>query len=307
MKYQNNTYFIKSIILRLFLILCACLVIGYDGVAIEFKSIEKAPFIVQTNQIITNELWLAASAIIIDGTATDDLFLLGTVGVFPNDRSATNSNGVIQISGLCQNDVWALANSVVITGSIVEHTRAIATDAKFGGIFGKSVIVLSSTLNSDSNAVFNGDCLFFGNYVIANGTFAKKVKIVCQQVTLSGVFSGDVEIVASDIVVQPSAEFKGRILYTAPSEIKLSKEQLARMPDPPVRVMETIKKQERSLFAENQLWLFFMFMGAIPCAWLLNKMFPELAMRAISNLLNSFWLSVAPKAKVISLFSDAVR
>ncbi len=274
-----------------------------NTMAIEFKMLTSNEFLIPPEETISNELWLAAPSITIDGLARDDLFLFAGL----DDSSAvipqkTNTSGNINITGYCTKDLWALANKINITGKIEEHTRIAAKDITLQGNFGKSVVSIASTLASGSNAVFNEDAILLGNYVIADGYFKKNVKIIAQQITLSGVFMGDLEIVAKDVTVLPSAQFRGRLSYDAPSEIVLSDSQRSTMPSPPIRITEQEVKDKKTSSNQKQFWQLIMFLGALPCAWLLIRIFPQIAQNSMLALRNSFWQSMLVGLIIIAAF-----
>jgi hypothetical protein len=282
----------KKSLTLIFLFFFFCIASLHDAISLEFKVLHDKNFVVPAEETITNELWLAAPSISIDGLAGDDLFLLTWFDT-SYQEAETNSGGKIEIGGCCANDLWAMANTIVISGQIAEHARVIGKDVELKGVFGKSVLAISTTLNCNSNAIFNEHVMLFGNYVIATGTFNKNIKIVCQHATLSGRFLGDVDVAAADITIQPSASFRGRILYTSPSEIVLSQEQLSTMPEPPIRrADEQSEKQKKATTAEHHLWRLLMFISSLPCAWLLVKLFHGMADDSIFILRNSFWKSV---------------
>jgi hypothetical protein len=164
---------------------------------------------VSTNTVTTNELWQSADLIDFQGTARQDLFLLA-------DQ--------LKLGGTFDDDVWGGAASAQFTGTSKGSVRLAAhKSATIDGQIGQNLIVAvpnlnNSTIRISENSAVTGSAFCFGDNVIFEGT-ANDLTIYANKITLGGEVTGDVLLVASDIIVMNKAKIGGDLNYISSKEL----------------------------------------------------------------------------------------
>ena len=177
--------------------------------AIEF--IQTNQFTVVKGASISNETWVSAQTVTINGTAVNDLFTTAQA---------------VDLNGTFTGDVWSFGNNITAAGIFQNDVRLISKTAQIFGTIHGSVIASGTTVKIDRTAQIYGDLLCIGENIIIEGLVSGNVKILSPfnlqtRVTLGGKINGDVTIEAQDIVVLPGTILNGNLTYTAPGELVL--------------------------------------------------------------------------------------
>ncbi len=267
---------------------------------------------VQTNDFrlaagraLTDELWLMANSIVLDGDARDDVFLLApSLAAW----TANPRDGAIALSGAFQNDVWAAGNRIDLTGCIQDHARFMARTMILSGSIAKASIFLGNTIHVTRSADLSAAAWLMGEDVIVEGWVAGPLTLAGRNVTLAGVFLEDVEVTAQDLVIRPGTEIMGNLVYRGLSEF---------VPDNRVvihgRLVRAALPEQRPAFSPSALiyqgWLF---LGALLVGLLWLAIFPAVISRAVQQLQASVWrclvigslgLCLAPLALAAAIIS----
>lgn len=190
--------------------LALLVVTGATAPAIQFRTADA--YVLQSDQTVTEELWLVTGTADIRGTAEDDVFAVGNA--FDAASSTT-------LSGAFGNDVWAVANTVTVTGRVKEHGRLLANTVELGGRIGASLAAAGSSIRLAKASEVAGDAILFCENALLEGEVGGNLRLFAYSVTLSGKFAGNVRVVAEDIVVMPGTEIKGNLTYTSSKELFL--------------------------------------------------------------------------------------
>lgn len=169
-------------------------------------------------QAFTNEVWLLANRITLQGQAQDDVFLCAATEGWPG---AENSSGSIRIGGHCDNDVWALGNIIQMDGVVHDHARLLARTVSVTGVISNSALLGGTTVQLSKSSVSHADVLMFGENLIVEGRIHGNVTMLGTHVTLAGKVDKNARIIAQDIVVLPGAEIGGNLVYRAPRDLVL--------------------------------------------------------------------------------------
>ena len=185
-----------------------------SAVAPAIQIVNTDGFILNPGQTITNECWVTAKAVEVNGTLEDDFLAvcLGGPILFGN----------AWLRGAFHNDVWALGNSVEFTGTATEHARFFATsEIILGGKVGISAVAIGKAVTLTTNSVIDGDTLLVGQSVVVAGDIRGNLRVLAGTATLSGHIDGDVRVTADDIVVMPGTKIGGDLVYTSPKDLFL--------------------------------------------------------------------------------------
>ena len=270
--------------------------------AVDFVSATN--YVLATDSALTNETWIQAHAIQIDGKARDDLFLLSDFS------GAAGAAPTIRLAGTLENDVWALGAIISQTGTVLDHARLFATKSiTIGGPIGNNVIALSDTVRMDTNGVIGGAALFLAGTVMVEGRIHGNTRIRGKDVTLAGLFDGNVNVSAEDLVVMPGTRIDGNLTYALPQELVL---------DPGVHLGGKLLRAAPAPAAPalsgrtGLLVQLVLFAGAVLAGVLLIAIFPRYSVEAALSLEHSVWKcllagfiasALIPMAAVLLLFT----
>lgn len=207
--------------------------------AIDIRSTPTA-FDLAARQTLSNEVWLAASTISIQGTAQDDCFLLAVA----TSQSLRTNLPSVRLPGAFGADLWAAGETVELSGTVAHHTRLAALKSlTVAGDIGHNLIGLAPAIILTTNATVGGDVLLAGQDILLNGTIGGNARIYGEKVTLAGVFNGNLAITAADITVMPGTRISGNLAYDMENDLVLDsrvalggkmvkKERLQAKPEP---------------------------------------------------------------------------
>ena len=182
----------------------AAILPGAGAASLSFKSPEQ--FILPENQSVTNELWLLTAGADIRGTVEDDLIAVGSTLI---------------VAGDLRRDLWALGNEVDFTGRAAGHTRLAGRTLEIQGAVGGNLLAIGQSVSVSAGSEVAGDALLLGEDIVVEGRMHGRTRLYAPRVTLSGIFDGTVHIQAEDIVVHPSAEIRGDLIYISSRDLIL--------------------------------------------------------------------------------------
>jgi len=256
-----------------------------SGFATDFQSLT-TNYTVDAGQVLTNELWVMAKTINLQGQAMDDLVLISKEpkGVATNDPSA------IQISGTAHGNVLAVGESIETSGVIERHSRLFGYRfIQAGGRVGHNLIAVGGAISLPESANITGDALLAGREVMVEGNVAGRTRIYADNATLSGNFGGDVTVVASTITVMPGTRISGNLYYRMEQNLILDSNvalqgKLIRMETPaPVRSPTTLGDYVMQLA---------LCMAAILVGVIFAGLFPGVMGLSLQRMMDSFWKSM---------------
>jgi cytoskeletal protein CcmA (bactofilin family) len=198
-------------------IIALALLLPAVGLAAELRAADQS--VVGSNEIITNDLYIAG------GTVTSSGVVQG---------SLTGAGGTILVTGPVSNDVTVAGGTLTILGTIGGAVRAaggnitiassVRTDVVVaggqvqiaGGQVGRDVVAAGGTVRIDSPVT--GNVRFMGGELYLNAPVSGNVDIVtAQKVTLgsAAVISGNFTYKAAQkAVMETGAQVKGTVTYT---------------------------------------------------------------------------------------------
>lgn len=256
-----------------------------SGFATEFQA-RPTDFTCTTNEVLTNELWLVARTIDIQGEALDDLLLYAdaAAGIKSNAPSA------IQVGGHSQGSVWAVAESIETTGLIERHARLVGYRyVEVSGQVNRNLIAIGGTVSLPSSSFVSGNAFIAAKEVMINGSVAGDTTIYAESVTLSGAFTGSVTIVAATITVMPGTLIGGDLNYRMNQELIL--DSGVSLWGKLVRTEAPIPTSKTITTGDYILQLGFC-LGAILVGLVFIRIFPGITGLCIHRIMDSFWKSM---------------
>jgi cytoskeletal protein CcmA (bactofilin family) len=224
---RNRTLLIilSTVALSLF-----ALSLAFPVQAFEFKSGDVV--IVESDEVIEDDLYVGAATVEINGTIKGDLIAFG-------------SNIILGPDGVVEEDLMAAGQSVIINGEVKDDARlagAILSLGENAGI-GDDLVGAGYSLETKPSSLVEGDLLFMGAQSLLAGDVEGNVQIGAGGVELDGKIAGDVElevgapgdatpfspfqfipnmppvpVVAGGLTIGSDTVINGDLMYKAPEE-----------------------------------------------------------------------------------------
>lgn len=158
----------------------------------------------------TNENWIAAEAIHIEGACTDDLYAL--------TLRAT-------LAGRFDEDVWLLSRDTIsFSGRAKKQVRLAATTIELSGHHSRSCIALGYSISATPESRFQTDLVLAGDTVLFSGQALGDVILAGSRVTVQGRVEGDLYLLSHDATVQPGTRVGGNIYHLGERDLALSRQ-----------------------------------------------------------------------------------
>ncbi len=162
---------------------------------------------VASGEVIHEDLYVAGSDIIIDGTINGDLWAAGQT---------------ITVNGTVNGSVVAASQTVNIVGEVTHAVRAVGETLNISGNVHGDLLVGGSELNIASTARVGGDLLFGAATVKINGLIEGDIGGGGSGIILTNGVGGDIEVMVESLTVASTADIQGNLTYTSeqPADIQ---------------------------------------------------------------------------------------
>jgi len=184
------------LIVTLLMILTAVPVLAFDarsGMAVTVVS----------EEVVDDDLYVAAETIIIDGTVNGDVW------------AAANT---ITVNGIVNGSVMAAGRIVNINGDITHAVRAVAETININGDVGGDLMAGCGRMNIASTARIGGDLVFGADIVRIDGPIEGDIRGSGREVTISNGVNGNVELEIESLTILSTANIGGDLNYTSEEE-----------------------------------------------------------------------------------------
>jgi hypothetical protein len=157
------------------------------------------------------------------GRIASDLYAFGggvDVGADVNGDLIAGG-GLVTISHRVQGDLIVGAGSVTVGGLVEKGVRAAGGSVTIAGRVGRNVNVAGGSITITPEAVVSGSAQLVGGEVRVAGIIGRKLRVAGAVVVLAGEVAGNVEVVAQEIEVLPTARIKGKLVYWSPRPARI--------------------------------------------------------------------------------------
>ncbi|NBD34724.1 MAG: hypothetical protein GVY30_01840 [Chloroflexi bacterium] len=188
--------------------------------------------VIEADEVIEDDLYVAAGEFILMGTVRGDVIAVGSSVI---------------IEGTVTGDLLAGGQSVAIEGTVEDDARIAGYALSLEGEVGDDVIATGYSLQSRSDAVIGGDVLYAGYQTLLAGMIGGNVEVGGGAVQISGEVAGDAKVdvggaeagdrmppgfpymptmprvssVPSGLTVTEDASISGNLTYTATTEVDM--------------------------------------------------------------------------------------
>jgi hypothetical protein len=295
----------KKISISLFVISLVLLTsLIFVPTAYAFDGREGQTVTIDKDEVITEDLYIGAEIIIVDGTIQGDLMVAGSD---------------ITINGVVEGDLWVAGRELILNGSVGDDLFFGGAAATLGreARVGDDIFFGGYALEARSGSQIGGEVLMGAYQGLFSGEVAKNLWVGANRLRIEGMVGGnvtanladpsegpdinpsfysselpEVPYVPAGLTLGNEAEIKGNLTYTNSREFEIDREQITGIIEhklPPVEeeVTERVKDTPAQMAAA---WLFsnirrlvsFIVVGLL-LAWLLPVAFAKPAERLQSK------------------------
>jgi len=181
------------------------------------------------------------------GRIASDLYAFGggvDVGAEVNGDLIAGGGRVL-VSHRVQGDLIVGAGSVVVGGLIEKTVRAAGGAVTITGRVARNVNIAAGSITIAPEAVVEGSAQLVGGEVRVGGTIGRKLRVAGAVVVLGGEVTGNVQVVAQEIEVLPTARIKGKLVYWSPRPARIDSQAVIsgrvthNLPELPSRIART--------------------------------------------------------------------
>ncbi len=158
---------------------------------------------VASDEVVEDDLYVAAETIIIDGTINGDIWAAGNV---------------ITINGMVNGSIMAAGRLVNLNGDVDHAVRAAGETININGDVNGDVIVGCGEVNIASTARIRGDLVFGAGIARIDGAVEGDIKGNGGEVTISNGINGNVELEVESLTIFSTASIGGDLNYTCKEE-----------------------------------------------------------------------------------------
>lgn len=185
--------------------LCTLLIVVLIGGSV-FALAEATDLSVELGEIFEGDFFTTGEAGKNEGTITGDFIAI-----------AQNISSTGEIGG----DFLALGNTVKVSGDVKGNIRAAAVDINISSIVDRNVSIFGTSVALAENSSIKRNAKIYGNTITASGEVLGDISLSGQDITLSGVYNGDVIINASGegtrVQIEPGTVISGKLTYMGDS------------------------------------------------------------------------------------------
>lgn len=122
-----------------------------------------------------------------------------------------------------EGNLIAVAGSVSAAGYVFRNVRTAGGAVTISAHVGRNLNAGGGTVVLTQEAIVEGRARLVGGEVRINGTIAKKLHAAGAVIVLAGEIQDDVELVAQEIEILPTARIKGSLTYWSPRDAKIDR------------------------------------------------------------------------------------
>jgi len=198
---------LKYILKGLATLLVVILVTGFTAVPVLAADLRSGETVtVASGEVIDDDLYIAGTNIVIDGTVNGDIFGFGTT---------------ITINGSVNGSVTLGGQSVTINGKIARSARLGGTNVTVNGSIGGDLLAGGTNVNVASTAKIGRDIILGGSIVRIDGPVEGYIKGAGSIVIIANGVRGDVELNVNKLTIASTANLRGNLTYTSKNEAEI--------------------------------------------------------------------------------------
>jgi cytoskeletal protein CcmA (bactofilin family) len=165
--------------------------------------------VVQSGPAVGSDLYAFGGGVDIQADVQGDLVAAG---------------GRVVTAGRVEGNLIVAAGSVDLGGTVKRNVRGVGGAFTISGRVGRNLTAGGGTVVLTPEAVIDGRARLVGGEIRVAGKVASKLYAAGAVIVLGGDFLGDVDLVAQEIEVLPTARIKGTLTYWSPRDARIDHE-----------------------------------------------------------------------------------
>jgi hypothetical protein len=134
---------------------------------------------IEANEVVEDDLYVAAGEFTLDGTVEGDLVAAGST---------------LTINGTVEGDLIAAGQHVIINGTVGDDVRIAGYAMTIGGDIADDIIGVGFSLEGEDESRAGGDLIYMGYQALLNGEIDGEANIAGGAVEIAGTIGGDATI-----------------------------------------------------------------------------------------------------------------
>lgn len=166
----------------------------------------------------------AGEIVILQGDVKEDSYLAGG-SVYVRGRvtgDVVAAGGQVEIDNKVSADVLAAGGSVKILSAVGDDVRVVGGHVRIDAAVGGDAIAAGGNVTLTPSARVRGRAWLAGGEVGVFGKVGKGLRAAGGHIVIAGQVTGDVELAARSIEIEPGAVITGTLRYRSPTEAKIA-------------------------------------------------------------------------------------
>lgn len=166
----------------------------------------------------------AGETVVMRGSIKQDLYLAGgTVDMLANvEGDVLAAGGQVSIDNSVSGDVMAAGGNVAIRARVGDDVRVCGGNVTISGSVGDDLVACGGQLSLAPTASVGGRAWLGGGNVQINGKMSNGVKAAGNHIVVAGDITGDVDLYAESIDIEPGAVIHGNLTYRSRQEARIA-------------------------------------------------------------------------------------
>jgi cytoskeletal protein CcmA (bactofilin family) len=163
--------------------------------------------LISSDELITEDLYIAGEEIEVDGTVNAALFAAARKVI---------------LRGTVKKQVVVFAQEVTIQGNVGGGLKIFAQNITVNTQIDGDVMLFGARIDLQEATRVSGDTLFGGRHITVNGTLKKDMLGAGQGITLNGTVGGNAKLAVQELRLTDSARIKGNLKYYSENEVQIA-------------------------------------------------------------------------------------
>lgn len=227
------------------------------------------------------------------GVIAGDLYVAGgRVALLADvDGDVIAAGGHVSIDQLVKGDVIVAGGLVDVRGQVLDDVRAAGGSVTIDGWIGGDTIAAGGSVSLAPETRVSGRAWLAGGNVEVAGSIGKELKAAAGTISLSGQVQGDVDLVAREVEILPTARISGNLTYRSPQTARI--DQAAQIGGTVTHLRyEMPERATRTIRAIFGVFRVMFFLGLIVAGIVLFLLLPNFTVSAARTIRSDPWKSL---------------
>jgi cytoskeletal protein CcmA (bactofilin family) len=231
--------------------------------------------VIEADQVVDNDLFLAGETVEIYGTINGDVYVAG---------------GEVLIDGTINGDLLVAGGQVIISGTITQDARLLGGQINFSGTVNRNLTLAGGSINLLPTAVLGNNLVIAGGNATIQTEVPGNLTLGVGTVLLSSRVGGDVQAGVGNLHLTNEALIEGNLRYLSDRDLRLSGNatvsgQIERVPPESLKPQDLDRSRQEFIQGARMATNAFHYISLISSAilgLLIIRFLPNFSYRAIT-------------------------